>query len=915
MRPYSFFRGAAAALILSATLSAAPAVALASEPTTGTAPSATQVSVSASSSSETAAESASNASASEAKATVADTNDKATTSDNSSTSTADVAATESESAGKSTSTDNSTTGSTDASETSNTSSPTASTGESSTGQSTISETTTPATPTTTTEATSSTSSSATSTSESTDAGKTSTEKDPLAGNTFVIQNDHNGTRGVVDVAGGSHANGANVQLYESNGTAAQQWKFVLNSDGSYTIKNVNSGKVLDVYGASFKDGTNVWQYQSNGSAAQRWTVEWTDRAKGLAHILLAAHPELALDAYGASTENGTNLQIWHANGSAAQLWYLRDLAQAAQAAEELAKNLNVVDSLDNTDYTIASNADGRNLTVANGSKSNGAGLGFESGSDAKNAFRITREGNYWRIQNMQSGLSVAANANDIVPGAGIRQRANSSDDSQLWVIYRTSDGYGFINKQTGLVFSNVSGLFSGVAYGAAGTNNELFRLNAWTPSVADGVYRIASGVGNSQSLDVSGASTSNNANVQDYAWNGTTAQKWYVSRKSGGYAITNMGSGLRLATNGINVVQAGNSSLWLLKYIMGSGFCLVDAQTGRVLDVAGANSSSCANVQTWTENDSRAQIWSFIAVNAVDDGWYTIHSTLNTQKVLDVSGGSYNNGANIQLWRANNSDAQRWYIFSLGNGYYTIINGASNKVLTANGSTATPGTNVNQQTGVGASSQRWRFTITDGQFTFVNESGEVLDVAGASAADGANVQIWNSNGTAAQRWLLRNSSASNTMSRLISFENHMLAIANDDSHGYDQIWRWGERGDYDCSSLVISCLRAAGFSTGSASYTGDLRANLQARGWQWITGINANEIQPGDIMLNEVHHVAATISHTQMVEARGNEYGEATGGRPGDQTGQEICVSPWRPQRGLHTTQSWDGILRFTGYC
>ena len=68
-------------------------------------------------------------------------------------------------------------------------------------------------------------------------------------------------------------------------------------------------------------------------------------------------------------------------------------------------------------------------------------------------------------------------------------------------------------------------------------------------------------------------------------------------------------------------------------------------------------------------------------------------------------------------------------------------------------------------------------------------------------------------------------------------------------------------------------------------------------------------------MLNEVHHVAAMISHTQMVEARGNEWGGATGGRSGDQTGEEICVSPWRAQRGFHTSQGWDGILRFTGYC
>ena len=38
----------------------------------------------------------------------------------------------------------------------------------------------------------------------------------------------------------------------------------------------------------------------------------------------------------------------------------------------------------------------------------------------------------------------------------------------------------------------------------------------------------------------------------------------------------------------------------------------------------------------------------------------------------------------------------------------------------------------------------------------------------------------------------------------------MENCANDNRHGYDQRYRWGERGDYDCSSAVISAWRAAG---------------------------------------------------------------------------------------------------------
>ena len=49
-----------------------------------------------------------------------------------------------------------------------------------------------------------------------------------------------------------------------------------------------------------------------------------------------------------------------------------------------------------------------------------------------------------------------------------------------------------------------------------------------------------------------------------------------------------------------------------------------------------------------------------------------------------------------------------------------------------------------------------------------------------------------------------------------------LAIANDNTHGYDQQYRWGP--DYDCSSLIISAWQQAGVpvKTKGAAYTGNM---------------------------------------------------------------------------------------------
>ena len=76
---------------------------------------------------------------------------------------------------------------------------------------------------------------------------------------------------VLDVNGGVSANGTNVQQYDSNGTYAQKWIAVKNSDGSYTFQSaLAENAVLDVNGGSNANGTNVQLYTSNGTNAQKW---------------------------------------------------------------------------------------------------------------------------------------------------------------------------------------------------------------------------------------------------------------------------------------------------------------------------------------------------------------------------------------------------------------------------------------------------------------------------------------------------------------------------------------------------------------------------------------------------------------------------------------------------------------------
>ncbi|MEU0129971.1 MULTISPECIES: family 16 glycosylhydrolase [unclassified Streptomyces] len=111
----------------------------------------------------------------------------------------------------------------------------------------------------------------------------------------------------VDVAAGSAVNGTAVQLYDCNGSAAQQWS--VGADG--TIRAL--GKCLDVASGGTADGTKVQLWDCNGSAAQQW-------ATPAARDVVNPQADKCLDVSGGSSANSTRLQIWTCTGAANQKW-------------------------------------------------------------------------------------------------------------------------------------------------------------------------------------------------------------------------------------------------------------------------------------------------------------------------------------------------------------------------------------------------------------------------------------------------------------------------------------------------------------------------------------------------------------------------------------------------------------------
>ena len=143
---------------------------------------------------------------------------------------------------------------------------------------------------------------------------------PLEEGTYEIYTKVATTK-VIYVKSGSKSSGANVCIYERTNINAQKWVITSNGDGTYTIKNKNSGKVLDVTGAGKSSGTNVQQYTSNGTDAQKWYIE--DLGNGYYYIISKCNG-LYLDVSYAGTSNNTNIQVYKGNKSSAQKFQFVD---------------------------------------------------------------------------------------------------------------------------------------------------------------------------------------------------------------------------------------------------------------------------------------------------------------------------------------------------------------------------------------------------------------------------------------------------------------------------------------------------------------------------------------------------------------------------------------------------------------
>ena len=585
---------------------------------------------------------------------------------------------------------------------------------------------------------------------------------------------------VLDVSGGSVSDSARIQIYESNMTNAQAFRFTFDErTGYYEIANVGSGKVLDAAGGSSADGTRVQQYSSNGTMAQRWSVV----ADGDGYrVCSALDDSKVLDVKWASSANGTDVQLYGANGSAAQRFYLSSTEhEPVSPCEDL--------GLDGWYEIVPSESDTLCVDISGASKSDGAKVQLYSRNQTlAQLFKFEYSDGYYRLISLNSEKAIGVKNGSIVPGSAVVQSSKQEDGSQQFSVKANPDGtYTFICVANALSLSCSSlGSEASIVGQPSDSGYCTFRLEKPEYVVPEGLVKISSSLDTDKVLDVANASESDGANVQLYSSNSTFAQKWMCTHVEGHanvYRFESLCSGKNMAERDSNVCVAdpnpsAKSQMWLLAGINSGAYSFVNLESGKSLDVRYASTSNGTNIQTYEYNGSKAQQFIFEAVSPVAGGTYVIHSKSNYGQVVDVKFASTESGANVWSYEANGSGAQKWNIAANGDGSYRIENAPSKKVLDVADGNAAEGNNVQQYTWNGSAAQKWYISY-GGSGGFYLESALnrnfVLSIENGSPVNGANYVL-----------KLKNASAT----QLVSFEKttYVSPMPSDRKAMQDRIW-------------------------------------------------------------------------------------------------------------------------------
>ena len=185
-----------------------------------------------------------------------------------------------------------------------------------------------------------------------------------------------------------------------------------------------------------------------------------------------------------------------------------------------------------------------------------------------------------------------------------------------------------------------------------------------------------------------------------------------------------------------------------------SGYYIVNASSGKVLDDPAFSTSNGAVIQQFQPNGGANQRWNLVSL---PNGNYEVVNAYSG-KVLDDPAFSTSNGTLIQQYQLNGGLNQQWKLVALANGNFEVFNAFSGKVLDDPAFSTSNGTPIQQYQLNGGANQQWKLlaagnapVVTD--YVVNASSGKVLDDPAFSTSNGTLIQQYQLNGGTNQQWV------------------------------------------------------------------------------------------------------------------------------------------------------------------
>lgn len=465
-------------------------------------------------------------------------------------------------------------------------------------------------------------------------------KDEMSNGTYEIITAKNNNK-VLDITKGSKSAGANVQLYDWNGTVAQQFEITKNQNGYYTIKNIGSGLYLGIQTDWNSMGNWNHLVQGVNASSKAGQFVFARNSSGNWVISSAWDSSYVVDLSLGSTNNGAAIQIYKNNNSIAQTWKLLKVRNSRAEMDAMANQYRDVIS-DGTYYITSSKNTSYTLDVSGGSKVDFGNIQlYQYNGTVAQGWKISHDAQgYVTFINVGSNRAIDLFKGTATNWQNVNQYSSNGTYAQKWIVTNEGNGFKIMSAiDTNYVLDIASGKVHNSSniqvYKSNDTAAQRWYFNTfesprqkldnmakkYNAEIEETTYVISNFANPNYTIDVSMASKSNYANVWLFNSNNTVAQKWTVKKDSVGY---------------ITFINVGSN---------------------KALDVQKAVAKSGTNIWQFQYNDTYAQKW---IAKKNSDGSLTFVSALDPNYVLDISSGKVVNYQNIQLYQSNGTNAQKF---------------------------------------------------------------------------------------------------------------------------------------------------------------------------------------------------------------------------------------------------------------